>query len=517
MLLIIEDNPADSRLIQEMLKDSGSEFEVDCVTRLSAAMQKLAVQSVDAVLLDLSLPDSKGIETFIRLHAKFPQVPVVVLTGTSDEELATKAVREGAQDYFVKGSVSGVILSRGLKYAIERKRIQMALQEHERELKEAQRVAHVGSWKLGLDSGAFEWSEEMYRIYGLDPSLPAPSYQEQERMLTPESRARMVAAIEGARLTGSHFELEVEITRPNGALRTLAMNLEAQASAHGATSQIRGTAQDITERKLAQEMIRLHANRHETLIATTSDGYWLFDSEGKLLAVNEAYIRMSGYSKEELLNMNIYHLDVFKKEEGIRTYLQQLKEKGADRSESQHRRKDGQMFDVEISATVWKVKGEFLAFIRDISQRKLAERALEESEQRFRAIYERSPIGIALIDSTSGRFLRVNPKHCELVGRTEKDLLSLDLRSITHPDDRQAYLDHHQELLHGRTRFFEAEQRYLRPDGGSLWVNLIVVPMWAEEEAPTFHLAMVEDITEHKHAEEVLLKRLSRIVLKTSA
>jgi PAS domain S-box-containing protein len=78
-------------------------------------------------------------------------------------------------------------------------------------------------------------------------------------------------------------------------------------------------------------------------------------------------------------------------------------------------------------------------------------------------------------------------------------------------------LDHYKELLDGRITFFELEQRYQRPDGSSVWVNLIVVPMWTESDVPTFHLAMVEDITEHKHAEEVLLKRLSRLVLKTSA
>jgi PAS domain S-box-containing protein len=417
----------------------------------------------------------------------------------------------------VKGSISGTILSRGIKYAIERKRTELALEERERELREAQRVAHVGNWRMALDTGKFTWSEEMYRIFGLDPSQPPPAYQEQERLMTPESRTRMNAAMEGAKLTGSRFELDVEINDPKGAHRWVAVNLEGHRNGYVEVKEVRGTAQDVSERRQAEETIRLQASRHDTLIATTSDGYWRFDATGTLLGVNNSYCAMSGYSSDELLKMHISDLDAVKKAEGIRRYIHQLKEKGADRSESQHRKKNGEIFDVEISATYWKAKGEFLAFIHDISERKLAQRALEESEQRFRAIYERSPIGIALIDSRTGRFLRVNPKHCELVGRSEKDMLSLDFRAITHPDDLQACLDRYKELLDGRVRSFELEQRYLRPDGAGVWVNLIVVPMWAEGESPTFHLAMVEDITEHKHAEEVLLKRLSRIVMRPSA
>jgi PAS domain S-box-containing protein len=257
----------------------------------------------------------------------------------------------------------------------------------------------------------------MYRIFGLDPSQPAPTYQEQERLFGPDSRARMNAAVEGAKLTGSHFELDVEIVRPDGTQRWLAINMEAQRPGQPEVIELRGTAQDITDRKAAEETIRLQANRHEMLIATTSDGYWRFDAAGQLLAINQSYCAMSGYSAEELGKMEISELDATKKPEGVQRFIQELKKKAVCRSEGQHRKKNGEIFDVEISATFWKEKGEFLAFIRDISERKLAQRALEESEQRFRAIYERSPIGIALIDSKSGRFLRANPKYRELVGR----------------------------------------------------------------------------------------------------
>jgi len=122
-ILIIEDNPADARLIREQLKDLPSfAFSWRCAESLAAGIAALAANPVDVVLLDLSLPDSRGIETLHRVVAGYPQVPVVVITGQDDEGLAVQAVQEGAQDYLIKGQPDQTLLSRSLRYAIERKR-----------------------------------------------------------------------------------------------------------------------------------------------------------------------------------------------------------------------------------------------------------------------------------------------------------------------------------------------------------------------------------------------------------
>ncbi|MBN1977904.1 MAG: PAS domain S-box protein [Anaerolineae bacterium] len=129
-ILLIEDNPGDARLLREMLVAiTGASFELDWVDCLSAGLERLAQQSVDAVLLDLSLPDSKGLDTFTKVHAQAPHVPITVLSGIDDTSLAIKAVREGAQDYLVKGEVNGHLLARAIRYAIERKRTEEALRE----------------------------------------------------------------------------------------------------------------------------------------------------------------------------------------------------------------------------------------------------------------------------------------------------------------------------------------------------------------------------------------------------
>lgn len=127
-ILLVEDNPGDARLLKEYLVEpEGVEFEMTHVERLNAALEKLTKVHFDIVLLDLILPDSRGLETFLKIHSHNEAVPIVVLSGIYDESLAVKAVHEGAQDYLVKGQVNSSMLIRALRYAIERNSMQMAL------------------------------------------------------------------------------------------------------------------------------------------------------------------------------------------------------------------------------------------------------------------------------------------------------------------------------------------------------------------------------------------------------
>ena len=120
-ILLIEDNPGDTRLIKEMLSDSELfNCVLECTARLSAGLEHLAGQPADIVLLDLGLPDSQGLDTLAKVCAHVPGIPVLVLTGMDDEGLALEAVRQGAQDYLLKGAINGRALWRGMTYAIER-------------------------------------------------------------------------------------------------------------------------------------------------------------------------------------------------------------------------------------------------------------------------------------------------------------------------------------------------------------------------------------------------------------
>jgi DNA-binding NarL/FixJ family response regulator len=114
----------------------GGSFEVHHVERLEHGLRELGNGSIDIVLSDLSVPDSHGLETFQRLHARAPHVPIIVLSGLNDTTLALSAVHQGAQDYLIKGEVDGQLLARAMRYAIERKRMSEQLHRYAAELRE---------------------------------------------------------------------------------------------------------------------------------------------------------------------------------------------------------------------------------------------------------------------------------------------------------------------------------------------------------------------------------------------
>jgi signal transduction histidine kinase len=145
-ILLVEDNPSDARLLREVLQEMDSaEFEMIHVERLSEALDCLARKRFDVILSDLSLPDTYGLETLIQLHEQAPGIPIIVLTGNDDETLGLKAVQTGAQDYLTKGKVDCSLLVRTIRYAIERHRMGVELEQTRRQQLEMkdQFLSHV--------------------------------------------------------------------------------------------------------------------------------------------------------------------------------------------------------------------------------------------------------------------------------------------------------------------------------------------------------------------------------------
>lgn len=134
-VLIVEDNPGDARLIELMINDADPAFNIERADRLGAGLRAVETGHIDIVLLDLSLPDSHGLDTFTLMHSRVPHVPIIVLSGLNDTRLALQAVHRGAQDYLIKGQVEGQVLVRAMRYAMERKRLTEQLHSYAEELR----------------------------------------------------------------------------------------------------------------------------------------------------------------------------------------------------------------------------------------------------------------------------------------------------------------------------------------------------------------------------------------------
>lgn len=150
-VLLVEDSAATAAKVKSFLGfEEASPFNLINARSLAEALAVIAAERLDVILLDLGLPDSFGLETFIRIKAAANHIPTVIFTGVDDEETAVEAVRLGAQDYLIKGAVDGRLLSRSIRYAIERKQIEEALREKTTQLIQTEKLSALGELTAGI-------------------------------------------------------------------------------------------------------------------------------------------------------------------------------------------------------------------------------------------------------------------------------------------------------------------------------------------------------------------------------
>jgi diguanylate cyclase (GGDEF)-like protein/PAS domain S-box-containing protein len=380
-VLLIEDNPGDTRLVKEMLIDAGTNrFSLTHVGLIREGLSALLKdQGFHLVLLDLSLPDGRGLDAIRQVYVVAPHLPVVILTGLDDETVAIRAVQEGAEDYLVKGQMDSNLLARAIRYAIERKRAQERLRE----------------------------SEEKYR----------------------------------------------------------------------------------------------------TILENIEDGYYEVDLAGNLTFLNDSMCRIWGYPKEELMGMNDRHYTDQENAKRLFQAFNKVYKTGEPRRECDWGiiRKDGTKRYLEASVSLRKdASGKpvgFRGIVRDITERKRADEALRESEERFRQLAENIREVFYIHEEGIPRY--VSPAYAEIWGRPPQTLYE-DPNSFwetIHPEDR----DHVKQFMEKKTQEeYEVVYRIVRPDASVRWIKDCSFPIGDDSGRTQRAVGIAADITDLKLGEEKL-------------
>ncbi|WP_170285877.1 PAS domain S-box protein [Propionivibrio limicola] len=302
----------------------------------------------------------------------------------------------------------------------------------------------------------------------------------------------------------SHFDIENRYVRKDGSSVWVEKFVSLLPGENGNPGLLIALLNDITARKTFETALAEREEQYRAVIETAADGFWMVDDAGYLLAVNEAYVRRSGYRREELLGQNIAALEARESSPEVGCHIGNIRRNGSDLFETWHRTKSGERWPVEVNASYWAAAGgRFFVFLRDISERKQAAAALQESEARFRATFEQAAVGIAHV-APDGRWLRVNKKLCEILGYSQQELLAQKFADITHPGDIETSLALVQRMLAGETPTLVAEKRYIHKNGSTIYANLTVALTRKADGSPDYFITVIEDISERKRTEAAL-------------
>jgi two-component system cell cycle sensor histidine kinase/response regulator CckA len=382
----------------------------------------------------------------------------------------------------------------------ERKQADAALRDRERRLAESQRIAHIGSWEHNLKNGQVFWSDELFRMLGLDPRKDPADFNLFFKMVHPDDQPLLKNAIDMTLKEQKPFSTVYRLVLQDKTTRIIEAQAELIPDEAGELVILSGTAQDVTERKQAE----LERERLAKAVSIVTEGIAVTDEQDRYIYVNDAHAKYYGYAPHELLGKT--WRDVTPREfvsmiESALARTLHNKDIGVWSGEAPGLRTDGTRITTEITATArWSEKDEYaghICVVRDITERKRIDEALRVSEARFRSIIENAASGIIVADAGSGTILYANPEICRMLGYSDKELPELDI-SLVHPAE---------ELTRVRKSFAAAQGIQtvcLRKDGTTVPVEIKAVEI--ELDGRRCIAGFFTDITERRLLEEERLK-----------
>jgi PAS domain S-box-containing protein len=390
----------------------------------------------------------------------------------------------------------------------ERKRAEAALREREAELRETQRLSGLGSWHLDLRTGATTWSEQTFRIFGLDPAGGTPSYGALVQMVDAAGFATLDGALRAAREHGTPFQIEGQALLPDRSRRWLVVRGEAIRDAAGGIVAVRGTVFDATGRKQAEEALRASDAEFRTLAEAMPQIVWITRADGWVLYFNQQWMDYSGLTLEQSLGdgwTEPFHPD--DRQRSWDAWRHATATEGTYALECRLRAADG-------SYRWWLTRGvpqrdaggqvlKWFGTCTDIHDMKLAEESLRLLGSAVEQASESVLITEADLDAPGPRIVFVNPAFTRMTGYASAEVIGRTPRILQGPHTDMAVPARLRRELE-RGEVFEGEAINYRKDGSEFTMEWQIAPLRGAGGRVTHYLAIQRDITERKRAQAEL-------------
>jgi diguanylate cyclase (GGDEF)-like protein/PAS domain S-box-containing protein len=393
-------------------------------------------------------------------------------------------------------------------YGEDQSSTERRLMQQEARLNEAQRIAKIGNWERDIVNDRNWWSEELYRILGVDPAVEKPSFELFVERTHPADKERLRDAMDRALVRGGPNSIDVRIVLPDGTEKFVHSHGEVTFDAGGRPIRVSGTLQDVSDRVAIETALRISEARYKESQRLAKIGNWEWN-----LATGE------NWWSEELFR--ILEVDPRKHEASFDNFIEKVHPddrailiEGKDHvpiNGEAYRPKiirivlgDGRRKVVELRIDVRADErgrpAAVIGTIRDVTERAELEAQLRESEERYSNTVELAAVGIAHVEK-SGRFIWANRHFCQMVGYSMDELRSRTTKDISHAEDVNATDAERARLHAGIIDSLTWEKRYVRKDGATIWVRITSTLKRSVDGDPLYDISIVEDISDRKVAE----------------
>jgi PAS domain S-box-containing protein len=411
-----------------------------------------------------------------------------------------------------------------LRARAERERATEALRVSERKLASAQRVAHLGHWEYEFDTDRLVWSEETYRIFGQNPQRGELTRTEFKQFVHPEDLHTLLEKVEQAAQGGPAYDFEYRVIRPNGEVRFVHSQGEVKWHASGRPRCLFGVAQDVTDRRLAEEALRASERRLEEAQRIAHVGHWDYNLQTKAMTWSDEAYRIFGLQPQQpgISTLKEYQEYIHPEDRQDRAEAVARAISTLTDYDHEHRliRRNGEVRYIhcrgEVTQDAFGRPDHFMGTVQDVTERRQSEEALRESERRLAEAQRIAHVGhwewnidtdeILWSDETY-RIKGVLPQSIHTLSETQY---------LVHPEDRPSRNEAIAQALRGGPRY-DMEYRVVLPDGEVRFVHSQGDVRWDESGRPRRMFGTVQDITERKRNEEALTLAFHRIELAQQA